>query len=420
MQLATNVIQLSQYRKTDSGKKSTRAKKVNKGSVYARSGKIWVDFRYLGERVREASGLDDSKENLKTVRKQLDLIVAEIDNELFEFSKRFPKSKKVAHFSELEGRTVRETSSNVLFGDYAKHWWKAMSPGMSPGKIRDYQCILNFHVLPYFEKRPFSQFSSVLLKKFIALLVSKKNRQGKPLSAKRIRNIMIPLRIIIQDVIDEYRWVDLPDPFIRLKLPRASKFRVRPFSFEEWDALHQIIPDWYKPYFNLAVHTGLRPSEQVALKWDAIDDEFIHIELSRVRNHEKEEMKTHGSQRMIQLRPTLKKILEEQKALTKCYNSPYVFINMHGNYVMQEHLRAVWILAMEKSDLPFRRMYETRHTFASWALALGETPEWVARTLGHVDTSMVYRTYGRYIPNLMRNDGSAFEQRFSDSINEEE
>jgi len=30
----------------------------------------------------------------------------------------------------------------------------------------------------------------------------------------------------------------------------------------------------------------------------------------------------------------------------------------------------------------------------------GETAEWLARTLGHVDTSMVYRTYGRYIPNL--------------------
>ena len=63
-------------------------------------------------------------------------------------------------------------------------------------------------------------------------------------------------------------------------------------------------------------------------------------------------------------------------------------------------------------------MYETRHTFASWALALGETPEWVARMLGHVDTTLVYRTYGRYIPNLIRNDGSAFERRFSENLNE--
>jgi integrase len=63
-------------------------------------------------------------------------------------------------------------------------------------------------------------------------------------------------------------------------------------------------------------------------------------------------------------------------------------------------------------------MYECRHTFASWALAAGETPEWVARTLGHVDTSMVYKTYGRYIPNLTRQDGSAFEKLYSESTSE--
>lgn len=37
----------------------------------------------------------------------------------------------------------------------------------------------------------------------------------------------------------------------------------------------------------------------------------------------------------------------------------------------------------------------------------------VARALGHVDTSMVYRTYGRYIPNLTKQNGQTFENRFT-------
>ena len=45
----------------------------------------------------------------------------------------------------------------------------------------------------------------------------------------------------------------------------------------------------------------------------------------------------------------------------------------------------------------------------------GESPEWVARTPGHVDGSMVYRTYGRYLPNLTRQDGSAFERQYSEA-----
>ena len=169
----------------------------------------------------------------------------------------------------------------------------------------------------------------------------------------------------------------------------------QPFNFDEWAILIEHIPEWYRPYFEFAVQTGLRPSEQVALKWSAIDDEYIHIELSRVRNHDKDDLKTHESRRRIQLRPTLKHILEQQRELTKQGQSPYVFINNYGRPILQDKLREIWVRAICKTSLTYRRMYETRHTFASWAHALGETPEWVARTLGHVDTSMVYKTYGR-------------------------
>ena len=100
--------------------------------------------------------------------------------------------------------------------------------------------------------------------------------------------------------------------------------------------------------------------------------------------------------------------------MTRAYNSDYIFINMQGRPILQDKMRELWQRAMDRSGLPMRRMYETRHTFASWALAAGEAPEWVARTLGHVDTSMVFRTYGRYIPNLTRQDGSAFERRYQD------
>ncbi|MFZ0610662.1 MAG: hypothetical protein WAM73_00340, partial [Desulfobacterales bacterium] len=56
--------------------------------------------------------------------------------------------------------------------------------------------------------------------------------------------------------------------------------------------------------------------------------------------------------------------------------------------------------------------------FASWALGAGELPEWVARTLWHADTAMVYRTYRRYIPNLTRQDGSAFERQYQQMTRE--
>ncbi len=156
----------------------------------------------------------------------------------------------------------------------------------------------------------------------------------------------------------------------------------------------------------------------MALKWTDIDDHYIHIERSRVRNKEKEDLKTEDSRRMIEIRPALRKVLDVQFELTRAEKSPYVFINTEGRPILQDKLREVWARVMVKSGLMYRRMYETRHTFASWALAAGESPEWVARTLGHVNTSMIYKTYGRYIPNLTRHDGSAFERQFMENTDE--
>ena len=186
----------------------------------------------------------------------------------------------------------------------------------------------------------------------------------------------------------------------------------------EWVKLMEFIPAWYRPYFELAVLTGMRPSEQVALKWSAVDDRFIHVELSRVRNLEKAELKTAASNRRIEIRPSMKKVLEEQQTQMAHLQSPYVFLNMEGKPILQDKLRELWMRAMKKSQLPYRRMYETRHTFASWALAAGESPARVARTLGHMNTSMIYKTSGRFIPNLTRQDGSALEGLLGGTENE--
>ncbi len=416
----SKVVQISRYRKDEEKKRERGPLNAGKrGRVYSRRGKLWVDFRYLNERVREPSGLKDTAKNRKIVRKQLDLVVAEIENGMFDFAERFPHSKKKEHFATLEGKNVVRSPEEVQFGEYLEKWWNEMEPGMSFSQIKDYTTVLKQHHLPYFRKASFGEIcSKVGMKKYVAHLKSKKNRYGQPISAKTIQNVMIPLRIIVRDAIDEYGWTDLPDPFSRLKLPKVRKMRILPFSFEEWETVMRHMLPWYKPYFCFAVQTGLRPSEQVALKWKAIDKEYVHIELSRVRNREKTDLKTEESRRSIRIRPGMKECLKEQRGLSQHFDSPYVFINTEGRPILQDKLREVWTRVLKKTDIRYRRMYETRHTFASWALAAGETPEWVARTLGHVDTSMVYRTYGRYIPNLTRQDGSAFEKQYLEAANE--
>jgi len=130
---------------------------------------------------------------------------------------------------------------------------------------------------------------------------------------------------------------------------------------------------------------------------------------------EKTDLKTEESRRRIKLRPSIRKLLDRQRRLIERFNSLYFFINTQGWLILQDKLRELWERVIKKSEIQYRRMYETRHTFASWALASGEMPEWVARTLGHVDTSMIYKTYSRYIPNLTKLDGSEFEKQYTEA-----
>ena len=414
------IIEFPKNRKRkDRGRTSHKLNAGKKGRVYSRSGKLWVDFRYIGERVREPSGLKDNQSNRHTLRKQLDLIMAEIENGIFEFAKRFPHSKKKGDFTLLEGKSLRRNPEDIIFGDYAERWWEEMKPGMTENQIRDYRSILKNHLHPFFDNLPFSDLKPVLMKKFIAQLRGKQNRYGQPLSGKSIRNYLIPLRVIIRDAMDEFGWDDLKDPFWGMKLPRITRTRVKPFNYEEWVHLLEHMLPWYRPYFEFAVQTGLRPSEHVALKWTAIEAGFINIELSRVRKLEKTDLKTRESVRRIELRPKIIETLERQWELTRKFEQAYVFINSKGLPIQQDNLGKIWGRALSKGVIRYRRMYETRHTFASWALAAGESPEWVARTLGHVDTTMVYRTYGCYIPNLTRKDGSAFERQYNHATKRE-
>ena len=70
----------------------------------------------------------------------------------------------------------------------------------------------------------------------------------------------------------------------------------------------------------------------------------------------------------------------------------------------------IWKPMLEDLEIEYRRPYNTRHTCATLWLASGESPEWVARQLGHANTQMLFSVYSRYVPNLTRNDGSAFER----------
>ncbi|GAK83167.1 phage integrase [Vibrio ponticus] len=98
----------------------------------------------------------------------------------------------------------------------------------------------------------------------------------------------------------------------------------------------------------------------------------------------------------------------------------FVFCNSKGNPFDKRNIRErIWKPALVKLGMSYRRPYETRHTAATLWLAAGESPEWIAKQMGHTTTKMLFEVYSRFIPNLTRQDGSAFEKLLEQKSNKE-
>ena len=106
--------------------------------------------------------------------------------------------------------------------------------------------------------------------------------------------------------------------------------------------------------------------------------------------------------------PAVRSALLEQRTLMS-EECRWVFGTRGGEPInLVNFTNRIWKPLLRYLGFALRRPYQTRHTAATLMLGSGENPEWVARTLGHVNTEMLFRVYSRYVPNLTRNDGKAF------------
>ncbi len=66
---------------------------------------------------------------------------------------------------------------------------------------------------------------------------------------------------------------------------------------------------------------------------------------------------------------------------------------------------------LAKAKVRHRGINQCRHTFASQALSCHVNMEWLARQLGHADTTMIKKHYGKFIPkDAKRMAGHVSEQ----------
>ncbi len=167
------------------------------------------------------------------------------------------------------------------------------------------------------------------------------------------------------------------NPFatMKIKVPKgtSSEQDINPFSKEERDLIiHTFASDrhysYYTHYVRFLFFTGCRPSEAVGLKWKHITNSVIQFRESVVVSEDglvlKDGLKTQRK-RDFPINSEVQAILDEIRPKEDNSES-LVFKSPKGKFIDHHNFaNRAWKSILTKCNVPYRKSYQTRHTFIS-------------------------------------------------------
>lgn len=391
--------------------------------VRKETGKLYLDFMFAGHRCREQTALSDTPANRKKAEALLQRVQAKILLGELNYVEFFPGSGNIAKVQPAESILAVAGGSKPidtpLFADFADQWFDENKIQWRSSHTKNVDSILNSSLKPIFKGKHVSEITKPDILKARNKMAKRPGRgPSGMMSAKSINNHMNILRMLMTEASDRY---DFTNPYRNIKPLKLQRVHIEPFSLNEVETILRTVREDYRNYYLTRFYTGMRTGEIDGLKWEYVDFERREILVRETLiAGETEYTKTDGSQREIPMFGPVYEALKEQHAATGRL-SKYVFCNREGNPLDHNNVtKRVWYPLLRALNLKQRRPYQTRHTAATLFLASGENPEWVARTLGHSTTEMLFKVYSRYVPNLTRQDGSAFERLILGGSTEQE
>lgn len=192
------------------------------------------------------------------------------------------------------------------------------------------------------------------------------------------------------------------NPYCPVKAPRAgAKVKMKPFTIDEIQRILEAIHTHYRPFTAFLFMTGCRISEAIGLTWQHVDfdrgtitiAESLSIDRAGNGYQRKRKSTKTGSVTILPMSEALRTLLS---SIPQGSPDSLVFTSIRGKTIDNDTYRKdYWQPALTLAKVPYRYPRNNRHTLASHAIAQGLPLTDVAYLLGHSDTQMVMRTYGR-------------------------
>lgn len=174
----------------------------------------------------------------------------------------------------------------------------------------------------------------------------------------------------------------------------------------------------------MAVSTGMRRSELLALRWSDVDLTFASLSVVRTIHQLPggevvfARPKTAKSRRRVALAPMtvlqLRAHRERQEAerttLGMAINQDDLVFAQHDGLPMHpDSLTGVWVNTARAIGRPEVRLHDLRHTSATLLLQQGIHPKVVSERLGHASVTITLDTYSHVLPGMQDEAASAIE-----------
>lgn len=321
-------------------------------------------------------------------------ILRKIADGLFHYPDYFPDSPRAQQF-DAGGRRI--LIGKLLQRQLELYERQVEQGQLSPSTLAGYAKAINSDRMSHWKDKPLSAATPSALREWVS---------GIGTTAKRTRNLLTPLRSVFEDALNDE--LITFNPFDRIALTKllkqtskSSEYEVDPFTAAERAALLDKARSDERPMVQFWFATGLRPGELIALKWPKVDwlGCTARIDLNQVEGVEKGP-KTEAGIRTLDLSPDAIAALTAQKPTSFLANE-HVWLNPRTGepWGTDAQIRkTLWQPLCKRAGVRYRNPYQARHTYASTLLTAGTNPWYVAQQLGHVDVQMVFRIYGKFIP----------------------
>jgi integrase len=312
------------------------------------------------------------------------------------------------------GRRVEGVA--VTLDEFLDRWLEtAAKPKLRDKSYESYKSLLRRYIRPVLGGRILSAVTPLDVQDAYQKMID------RGLSSRTVRYTHSVLRSAIRQAI---RWrLLLQDPTDGAQLPRLGRREMRVLDAEQSRIfLGAALKTHYGRVFAVALTTGMRPSEYLALKWSDID--WDRGTVSVVRTLERSaggwrfaETKRARSRRVIKFQDWVLEILKNLQAKTirrsgcsRPDNSELVFTCPTGRPIYSDKLARRFKAILRQAGLPVVRLYDLRHTSATLALAAGVPPKVVAEQLGHASAAFTLDVYAHLLPHMQEQAAKKVEE----------